>query len=224
MNNFPRILAHRGASGLEFENSMAAFRAAREAGADGGELDIHLTGDGALLVHHDPDVPGLGPIRLASLESLRRAPLPNAEAIPTLHEALAELGGLEVWIELKGLPAEGDPMLLETLARSPTPAQCAVHSFDHRIIARLGRKQAGLRRGILSTSYPVDPVGPMQAVGATVLWQAWPLIDAQLVEAVHRTGGEVVAWTVNDAKVAGGLTQLGIDALCGNYPDRLRAR
>lgn len=224
MNNSPRILGHRGASGLAFENSIAAFRQARSLGADGVELDVHFTGDGALLVHHDPEVRGVGPIREVSLETLRGVSLPNGETIPTLPEALAALEGLEVWVELKGLPPEADRSLLQTLARSPTPSRCAVHSFDHRIIARLGRQSPSLRRGILSASYPLDPVTPMLAAGATVLWQECRLIDAQLVEAVHRTGCEVVAWTVNDSDLARHLTALGVDALCGNYPDRLRAR
>src|SRR4051794_21996467 len=54
----PRILAHRGASGHATENSLAAFRLAAELGADGVELDVHATRDGAILVHHDPDLPG----------------------------------------------------------------------------------------------------------------------------------------------------------------------
>jgi hypothetical protein len=56
-----------------------------------------------------------------------------------------------------------------------------VHSFDHRIIARLGGVHPGLRRGVLSASYPVDPAGPMSSAGATVLWQEATLIDAELV-------------------------------------------
>lgn len=49
----PLIIAHRGASGLAPENTLPAFRAAIEAGADGIELDVHLTRDGHLAVHHD---------------------------------------------------------------------------------------------------------------------------------------------------------------------------
>ena len=55
-------LAHRGASGHALENSRDAFQRAVDLGADGVELDIHATADGSLVVHHDPTLPGLGPI------------------------------------------------------------------------------------------------------------------------------------------------------------------
>ena len=60
------VIAHRGASGYEYENSRAAFRRAVMLDADGVELDIHATKDGAIVVHHDPDLPGVGPIALLS--------------------------------------------------------------------------------------------------------------------------------------------------------------
>src|SRR5438552_4074289 len=194
----PRVLAHRGASGHALENSLAAFREAIRLGADGVELDIHTTADGSLLIHHDPVIPGLGPIASQPLEAIRATPLPNGEPIPTLEEALAALGGLEVWIEVKALPASADRPLLAAIDRAPTPSRCAVHSFDHRIVARLGVLRPALRRGVLSASYPLDPVGPMVAAGASALWQAAELIDGELVDAVHRHGGEVIAWTVQD--------------------------
>lgn len=220
----PRILAHRGASGDAYENSLAAFELARRQGADGVELDIHATRDGRLIVHHDPEIPGVGPIRDLEFPALAGVRLPNGEGIPSLKGALAVLGGLEVWIELKALPKEADSTLLAVIAAAPTPGQCAVHSFDHRIIARLGARSPALRRGILSVSYPVDPVGPMAAAGAIALWQEWHLIDAELVAQVHRRGGELIAWSVQDSDTYQALAALGVDGACGNYPLRLRTR
>lgn len=220
----PRILAHRGASGHRPENSLEAFREAIRLEADGVELDVHTTADGALLVRHDGEIPGVGPIATLTLQSIRDSRPPLEAPFPTLAEALQELGGLEVWVELKGLPPHADDALLATLAAAPTPERCAIHSFDHRIVARLGAKRPGLRRGILSTSYPVDPVGPLLAAGANTLWQEWHLIDAGLIAAVHKVGGEIIAWTVNDADSARRLGALGVDGLCGNFPERLRLR
>ena len=82
----------------------------------------------------------------------------------------------------------------------------------------------GLRRGVLSVSYPVDPVRQLRDAGAGALWQEWRSIDSELVREVHRMGGEVIAWTVPDVEAAGRLADLGVDALCGNFPDRLRIR
>ena len=57
----PYVIAHRGASGYEYENSRAAFRRAVMLDADGVELDVHATRDGAIVVHHDAEIPGFGP-------------------------------------------------------------------------------------------------------------------------------------------------------------------
>lgn len=183
---------------------------------------MHATLDGGLIVHHDPAIPGLGPIAAATLAAARNIRLSDGEPPPTLAEALAAVGPAEVWIEVKALPARSDIALLQAIDSAPAPDRCAVHGFDHRIIARLGAERPGLRRGILSSSYPVDPAGLMLGAGATALWQEARLIDAELVTAIHRKGGEVIAWTVNDSATARALAGMGVDALCGNYPERLR--
>lgn len=218
----PRILGHRGASGYLLENSLAAFRDALRRGADGVELDVHSTRDGGLIVHHDPAIPGLGPIATSSLAVVRSAHLSNGDQVPMLCEVLDAVGPAEVWIEVKSLPAEWDDALLDAIESAPASARCAVHSFDHRIIARLGRVKPSLRRGVLSASYPVDPAAQMLTAGATTLWQEASLVDAELIAAIHRKGGEVIAWTVNEAAAARALAAMGVDALCGNYPERLR--
>jgi glycerophosphoryl diester phosphodiesterase len=218
----PQVLAHRGASSYEYQNSLAAFRRAVALGADGVELDIHACLDGALLVHHDAEVPGIGGIPELPSAAFADYRLPNGEPIPTLAQALEVLASFAVWIELKTLPARWDAALLGAIAESPTPSLCAVHSFDHRIIARMGARQPALRRGVLLASYLLDTPAALRAAGASALWQEAHLIDAELVESVHAAGCTVVAWTVDDATVAGRLTRLGVDALCTNYPDTIR--
>lgn len=219
----PRILGHRGASGHTLENSIEAFRLAGELGADGIELDVHATADGVLVVHHDPVLAGGDWIRQLGSDEVRSRRLANGEPIPTLAEVLTAVPALEVWIEVKALGPEHDDALLDLFADAPKGSKRrAIHSFDHRLIARLHRKQPALRLGILSTAYLLEPVRALEQTGATALWQEWSLIDAELVEMVHAEGCEVIAWTVNDAEMARRLTALGVDALCGNWPERLR--
>ncbi|HEU4589079.1 MAG TPA: glycerophosphodiester phosphodiesterase [Gemmatimonadales bacterium] len=219
----PRILGHRGASGHATENSLEAFRLAAALGADGVELDVHATRDGAILVHHDPDLPGLGAIRRLSAADARRHRLPNGEPVPSLEQALDVLRGLEVWVEVKGLAPEHDRRLLDTLDAGPEPARYRVHSFDHRIVARLSRTRPGLRGGALLSSYLVDFVEAVKRARAVALWQEWHLIDDDLVAAAHEAGLEVIAWTVDDPAACRQLAAAGVDALCGNWPDRIRA-
>ena len=218
----PNVIAHRGASGYEYENSRAAFRRAVMLDADGVELDVHATRDGAIVVHHDPEVPGYGPIALLTLEEVRKVRICNGEALPLLQEVLDLVGNYDVWVEVKGLPPAHDGALLAVLDAGPAPGRYAVHSFDHRIVRRLGEAQPSLRRGILLSAYLDDPVAALQAVGATTLWQEWQQVDQELVQRVHDAGARLVAWTVNEIGDLERLVRLGVDGLCGNYPDRIR--
>src|SRR3954454_8259805 len=95
------ILGHRGAPRDAPENTLAAFVAARRLGADGVELDVRRTADGALAVHHDATIPGLGPV-----SGLTVAELP--EHVPLLDSALEVCDGMVVNVEIKNLPTEPD--------------------------------------------------------------------------------------------------------------------
>lgn len=218
----PRVIAHRGASGAAVENSLHAFRLAVDMGADGVELDVHSLADGEFLVHHDPELPGLGRIADLTTAEARTALLSDGTPPPLLHEALEVLQGIEVWVEVKSLAVEWDQALLETLQGGPEPGSYAVHGFDHRIIARLGRAQPTLRCGLLSASYPIHPLAIFDDVpAARTLWQQTDLIDQALVDAARARGIDVIAWTVNGVEEARRLARLGVAAVCGNDPDDL---
>ncbi|HWA14913.1 MAG TPA: glycerophosphodiester phosphodiesterase [Gemmatimonadales bacterium] len=219
----PRVIAHRGASGAERENSLAAFRKAVELGSDGVELDIHATADGALLVHHDPAVQGIGLIRDLPHSAFSEYKLSNGEPIPTLAQALDLLDKQDIWVEVKALHPEWDGHLLGCLDAAPKDACCGVHSFDHRIIARLGEQRPDLRRGVLLSSYLLDNSQILNAVGADTLWMETSLIDEELVQDLHEDGRDVIAWTANDEREIRRLIALGVDGICGNYPDLIRS-
>jgi glycerophosphoryl diester phosphodiesterase len=220
----PLVIAHRGASGAAVENSIEAFRLAVEMGADGVELDIHSLADGGLLVHHDPELRALGPIARLTTTEARSTRLADGTPPPLLQEALDVLKGLHVWVEVKSLAPEWDRALLDALSRGPEPASYAVHSFDHRIIARLARAEPRLRCGLLSASYPIHPLDIFDDIpAARTLWQQTELIDEALVDTAKANGIEVIAWTVNSDAEARRLARLGVAALCGNHPDRLLA-
>ena len=190
--------------------------------ADGVELDVHATRDGALVVHHDSDIAGFGPIGQLTLQEARQVRLRNGESLPLLSEILELVGERDVWIEVKTLPEAHDSRLFEAMDQGPAAGRYAVHSFDHRIVRRLGEARPALRRGILLSAYLDDPVAAMRAVGATTLWQEWQQVDQALVNHVHGAGATLIAWTVNEIGDLERLTRLGVDGLCGNYPDRIR--
>ncbi|MFI5214460.1 MAG: glycerophosphodiester phosphodiesterase [Gemmatimonadales bacterium] len=218
----PLAIAHRGASGREVENSLAAFRAAHAMGADAVELDVHATADGAFIVHHDEKV-GTLHFTHVLLKEARTLALGNGERVPTLEEALAVITpDMIAFVEVKSLPPVFDQQLFAAIDRCPAPERVQLHAFDHRIIRRLGAARPGLRRGVLSASYPVRPEKMMEDAGATALWEQADLIDPALVEDVHEKGGMVYAWTVDDPNQMRHLLALGVDGLCSNHPDRAR--
>ena len=217
-----QVIAHRGASGVEHENTRAAFRRALELGADAIELDVHPTLDGAFAVHHDPTLRGAGAIAGLRARDVTTHRLPNGETVPLLGEVLELTGSAEVWIEVKEMGERFDAALLGVLRAAPAPERCAVHSFDHRIVARLGRKDPGRRLGALLTAYLLDPIGELEASGAGTLWQEHQLIDQELVDRIHASGRRIIAWTVDEPADLSRLAALGVDGLCGNFPDRIR--
>lgn len=218
----PLVIAHRGASAYEHENSLAAFHAAVRMGADGIELDIHDTADGGLVVHHDPSLDGR-PLRQLTSAAVGRHRLPNGESVPTLSQALATVGpGCRVFVEVKTLDPEHDAALFAALDGGPAPSNYHVHGFDHRIVRRLTASRPGLVGGVLSTSYPVDPWRQLADAGARELWQDAPLTDRPLVDGAHQRGVRVYAWTVDDPARARELAGIGVDGVCTNRPDVIR--
>ncbi|MFN2571619.1 MAG: glycerophosphodiester phosphodiesterase [Gemmatimonadales bacterium] len=217
----PLVIAHRGASSIELENSLAAFRAAAGQGADGVELDVHATIDGELVVYHDPSVLGL-PIAQARAMDLAALPLSNGEPIPTLAQALAVLGPLKVFVEVKVLDPKWDDRLLEALARGPNPAGYAVHSFAFHVVRRLGLKRPSLPRGVLSEVRTRDPRQTLVDASAQTLWQERGSLDEGLIKTVHELGASIIAWTVDHPADMERFVRLGVDGICTNHPERAR--
>ncbi len=213
------IIAHRGASHERPENTVPAFTRAVDLGADGVELDVHLTADGVLVVHHDavPHDPPSAALAGRDIDSLTREEMSRfrvgGEAIPTLEEViLAVAGRAIIYCELKG-PGTA-PRTAALLG--PLGSKAAVHSFDHRQIAVARRLAPTLSRGVLEASYHLAPTASMESVDASCLWMDAGLIDKDLAEAVHARGGRISAWTVDAPAEILRLAALGVDALCTN--------
>jgi len=217
----PLVIAHRGASSIALENSLAAFRAAAGQGADGVELDVHATIDGEIVVHHDPSVLGL-PIAQARWRDLATVPLANGEPIPTLAQALDVLGKLKVFVEVKVLDPRWDDRLLAVLDRGPNPSGYAVHSFAFHVVRRLGQKRPALPRGVLSEVATRNPKQTLEDASAQTLWQERTTLDEALVETVRGLGAGIIAWTVDEPDDMQRFTRWGVDGICTNHPERAR--
>ena len=186
-------------------------------------MDVHATSDNVIVVHHDADLPGAGAIASLSAAEIAEARLPSGEPIPRLAEVLDLAGSLNVYVEVKHLAPTADEALLGVLDAGPAPDRYQVHSFDHRIIARLGRLRPRLARGILLCSRPVDLAPLVAQTGATTVWLERQFVDEASVSETRSIGVDLIVWTVNQDTETERMRQLGVAGICGNYPDRLRA-
>lgn len=213
------IFAHRGSSTLSRENTIAAFEAARDLGADGVELDVHRTSDGEIVVHHDAAVPGLGPIA-----RLRRAELP--EWLPTLHAALDASSPLLVNVELKVSRGESGAeaaALLSTdvaalLAAREDAGQLVISSFSLEAVDVVHSLRPSLSSALLVDSR-VDPLLALQVArdhGHRAIHPYFESVNEALVEGARAAGMAIRAWTVDDPAQIAALGELGIEAVITN--------
>jgi glycerophosphoryl diester phosphodiesterase len=208
------IFAHRGCAGVPAprENTIAAFVAARVAGADGVEMDVHATADGALAVHHDRHVPGVGDLANAPASAL-----PND--VPTLAEALSACAGLRVNVEIKGGP--GEAALVAHLLVSRAPGLEAdgtgvfVSSFDPESLGAFRELAPAIPAGLLA-DWGRDARAELDhaaRLGCATFHPFVTQVDAELVGAASTLGIGLHVWTVNaDADIAA-MGELGVDAI-----------
>ena len=147
----PQIIAHRGASYLAPENTLAAFRKAMEIGADGVEMDVQKTLDGGLVIHHDyiidlhTDISGRiydmteGELKDLDFGSWKDVAYKD-EKIATLAEALAlckSLEGCTVQLELKSTmdnDPEFVPRVVDAIRAADIADRLVLISFNHDLL------------------------------------------------------------------------------------------
>lgn len=220
----PFAISHRGLRKGAPENTVAAFAAAIEAGAEAIELDVHASADGMVFVHHDftfATDPGGAQSSFATTPSseIRKARLAGDNPIPTLDEVIEAVGDrVGLYIEIKPAGIESD--VVRCLRRHAERIHnFAVHSFDHRVVKRMLELLPSIRTGILQVGYPIDSRAAMRAAGASDLWQHVDFVDSSLVADVHSSGGRVIVWTANSESQWNTLTDLGVDGICTDHVD-----
>lgn len=213
------VQAHRGspdtASGVR-ENTLEAFERARRLGAGGIELDVRMTADGALAVHHDPVISGAGPVH-----ELNVGDLPSF--VPLLSTALEVCEGIVVNIEIKNLPGEPgfDPddrvsrQVAELVAAANRSSSVVVSSFWPGSLGTVHDARPEIPTGLLVASL-LDPslwVPEAIARGCTALHPYVDLITPDLVDEAHRAGLAVAAWTVNERSQLEAMKKAGVDTV-----------
>jgi glycerophosphoryl diester phosphodiesterase len=236
------VVAHRGASAVEPENTLASFESALRAGADVVELDVRLTSDAVPIVLHDPDVAattdGAGFVHELTLGQVKAFDASGGrgprQEIPTLAEALdlvADHDGA-VNLEIKNLP--GEPAFdsprestlegaVDALLGSRFAGPVLVSSFNWLTIERCRRLVPEVRTGFLTIA-PVDAWAALVYVrhhGHDFVLPQTPAVAAAgeaFVREAHRTGIRVGTWVADDEDLLATLFGWGVDAVASNDP------
>jgi glycerophosphoryl diester phosphodiesterase len=235
------VVAHRGASVEQPENTVQAFEAAIDAEADAVEFDVRLTADGVPVVMHDPDVSrttdGTGLVAELTLSDIRRLriglPGGGTTGVPSLEEALRCLSGraaadIEVkneWDE-PSYVEEGAPALeptLDALDRIAFSGSVIFSSFDEATVLRSRAIRPDVPTGLI-TGAEVDTASALEAAaGGDHPWLL-PFV-AQILSVgpgfpgeVHEAGVLLGVWIADDPETARTLFSWGVDAVATNDP------
>ena len=228
MHKIP-IIAHRGASGYEPENTLAAFRSAMEMQADAIEFDVQICKTGEILVFHDKRVKKItgarGKIKKRKLAGLRKLDAGKGEHIPTLKETLDFLDAkIDLNIELKSKnSALATALVIRNSIRTGNwkPENFFISSFFHRELRRFHEICPEVPIGLLYNGRPKKLKKRIRLFNPIAVHLNVQNIKEKWVRLAHDHGLKVYVWTVDDPKVAKLLSADGVDGFFSNYPDRL---
>lgn len=244
------VHAHRGASGLAPENTLAAFRKALELGVDVLEMDMHVTRDGEIVIIHDDKLDrttdGRGSVRDLTLAEVKQrdagrhfAPQFKGEPVPTLREviALVQSSGnsrVRLNIETKfvkgheGKPADFEEKVLEIIREKGFAERVILQSFHYPSLAKMKTLEPRVKLAVLMAGNQVsrDPVELVRQYQADYYSCDFRQLTTDLVSVLHKARIPVVPWTVNEEADVRRLLDAGVGRLAGdgiitNYPDRV---
>ena len=228
------IYAHRGASGYAPENTLEAFRLSMEMGADGFELDVHMSLDGELVVIHDESVDrttdGKGLVRdltLAQLKELdascgmeayRGAKIPTLGEVFDLVKDTRHIVNVEVKTDEWFYP-ELEEKILALAKEKGVEDRVIYSSFNHYTLIRLRQLKSDAKLGMLfgdimvkpweyARDLPVDYLHPMKMN----IWVPG------FSEGAAAAGYGVNMWTINDSETMQRCLDTGAGIIT-NYPD-----
>lgn len=233
----PPVIAHRGASLLAPENTLAAFRKAKELGANWVEFDVMLTADHHVVVIHDRELNrttnGDGLVidhRYSYLKTLDAGswfnPLFSNEKIPLLEEVIELLCQLNLSanIEIKAQIGHEEitaEKVLETIKKywPESFPQPLLSSFSMPILEYIRAYSPESLIGYLMHGWHDDWQTHCNLLGCKTINVNYNFLDAEKVGLIKKTNRLLLAYTVNDQHVAQELYSWGVDAI---FSDNLK--
>ncbi|MFC3997458.1 glycerophosphodiester phosphodiesterase [Nocardiopsis sediminis] len=224
----PTITGHRGAMGLEPENTLRSFRRAVAEGCDEIELDLRLSADGHLVLLHDADLARTGgpghPIADLTLAQIRALDPDPETRVPTFAEAVGAIP-IRIQAEIK------DPAVAPTLAGllngdPGLAARTLVTSFDAAVLREMRWLRPGTPVGLITHRAPAtgaDLVGAARSAGAGTVLCGITGLTRHHVDACHAAGLRITAWPVPDPQRFADVVAMGVDGVTTDNPHLLRA-
>jgi glycerophosphoryl diester phosphodiesterase len=232
------VIAHRGASASAPENTIAAFESAIADGADGIELDVHLSRDDQPVVIHDVSVErttdGSGSVRDRTLRELKRldaggwyGPRFQGQRIQTLQEVLERFRDrTRFWIELKGgsdLYPGIEERVVSMIEIYDVLDRTLVQSFDRKALDRTRSLNAEIRVGVLADTPPLGPLIGSLAPPHALCPSADVITGDDLID-IRNAGLDCYVWTVNEPAQMDRLIDSGVRGIITDRPGLLRGR
>ena len=229
-----QITAHRGASKKAPENTLYAFEAALESGADYIELDVQLTSDGELVVFHDRKINrvtnGKGKLSDYTYQELQSFKAAGTFAgkeefddarIPLLSEVF-ELTGDEILynIEIKDY---GNTTLLvektvELIQEYRLEDSCYITSFSYNVLKSVKKLDPEIKTGLIANAATTTAFAQLRYIDALSMNHL--LVNQTVVNNAHQNGKRIFVWTVDSAADIQEMMALGVDNIITNRPDR----
>ncbi len=213
-----QVIAHRGASFLEPENTIKAVERAVKMGADFVEVDVRVSKDKQLVVMHDPSInrttDGKGLVKDYTLQELKNFDAGDGETIPTLDEVMAcvkDRIGLVIEIKEPGTEVK----ILEKIDENNLE-NVILTSFYHKSIKNARKINPSVDAGIIFTGQPVDVNQMVSSAGANVIFPGYKYLDEDLIKQAHGNGISVYPWTVDDEGMFEKLVEMGVDGIVTN--------
>lgn len=231
----PIIIAHRGASKLAPENTMAAFKKALQLGAGGIELDVHLSSDGCLMVTHDEQLErtsnGHGLLKTKTFAELREldfgswfSPEFKDAKIPELKEVFELISG---WDGLLNIEIKNGPVfypgieqaVADTLEKFGRVQHTIISSFNHYSLVEIRRINPRIRTAPLYMAGLFEPWEYAKRLGACAIHPLFYNIVPEVMLGCKRNGIMVNPYTIDQPDYIKAMAAAGVDGIITNVPD-----
>lgn len=240
----PIIIAHRGASAFDPENTLIAFETAIEMGAAIIETDVQQTKDSVLVLMHDLSVNrttfGKGLIKDNDYNWFKNLKIEHKDHLfknpspPSLEEAIKQINGrCKLLIEIKkgsDYYPNIEKRIIELIKKYNAQSWIStIHSFDKKSLLNVAKLDSNIHlQKLIVFKLPLVSFNFDKHFNKDDFknWEGvnvyYKFCSKRLIKKVHALGKTVYVWTVNKPRKAKKLAKRGVDGIITNNPNILK--